>query len=107
MTSNALAGDLNVNVSQLAFSDGYLFANYHGTGTATYDFEQLTLTRMGSDSSNYIEVDANAGIVHATLIGNRLTGDREPAVLELQRQVVGGHRSRLDRKPAAPGCAVG
>lgn len=74
VTSNALAGDLNVNVSQLAFSDGYLFANYHGTGTATYDFEQLTLTRMGSDSSNYIEVDANAGIVHATLIGNRLTG---------------------------------
>jgi len=73
VTSSAIAGDLSVSVSRLGFSDGYVYANYYGTGTATYDFEQLTLTRSASDTANYIEVDANAGVVHATLIGNRIT----------------------------------
>ena len=48
VTSSGLAGDLNVSVSKLSFTDGYLFANYNGTGTANYDFEDLTLTRASS-----------------------------------------------------------
>jgi len=74
ITSPSIAGDLQVSVSRLSFTDGYVFANYNGTGTATYDLRELTLTRAGSDSANYIEVDANHGTINATLYANRLTG---------------------------------
>ena len=74
ITSAPVAGDLNVSISHLSFSDGYVFANYNGAGTATYDLRELTLTRTGSDTANYIEVDANNGTTNATLYGNRLAG---------------------------------
>jgi hypothetical protein len=74
ITSAPIAGDLQVSVSRLSFADGYVFANYNGTGTATYDLRELTLTRVSSDVANYIEVDANAGTTNATLYGNRLNG---------------------------------
>jgi len=74
ITSSAIAGDLQVSASRLGFNDGYVFANYNGTGTATYDLRELTLTRVSSDVANYIEVDANGGTLNATLYGNRLSG---------------------------------
>src|SRR3954469_17943578 len=48
ITSPAIAGDLQVSVSRLSFNDGYVFANYNGAGTATYDLRDLTLTRVSS-----------------------------------------------------------
>ena len=74
VTSAPVAGDLQVSVSRLSFTDGYVFANYNGAGTATYDLRELTLTRVVSDVANYIEVDANNGTTNATLYDNRLTG---------------------------------
>jgi hypothetical protein len=74
ITSAPIAGDLQVSVSRLSFADGYVFANYNGTGTATYDLRDLTLTRVSSNVANYIEVDANSGTTNATLYGNRLSG---------------------------------
>jgi hypothetical protein len=74
ITSAPIAGDLQVSVSRLAFFDGYVFVNYNGTGTATYDLRELTLTRVGSDAANYIEVNANGGTTNATLYANRLSG---------------------------------
>jgi len=76
ITSDSIgAGNLDVTVSHLAFTDGYVFANYNRTGTASYDFEGLTLTRAASNGANYIEVDANNGTVNAKLYNNRLTGE--------------------------------
>jgi len=74
ITSSGIAGDLNVSVSHLSFTDGYVFANYNGVGTATYDFEELALTRAISNSSNYVEIDANSGTIIATLYHNRVIG---------------------------------
>ncbi len=74
ITSAPIAGDLSVSVRGLSFTDGYVFANYNGSGTATYDFENLVLTRASADTANYIEIDANAGTINATLINNRLSG---------------------------------
>jgi len=74
ITSSAIAGDLQVSISRLSFNDGYVFANYNGAGTANYDLRDLTLARVSSDVANYIEVDASAGTINATLYGNRLSG---------------------------------
>ena len=74
VTSSAIAGDLNVSVSRLGFVDGYVFANYNSSGAANYDFEDLDLVRVSSDSANYLEVDANGGTLNATLINNRVLG---------------------------------
>jgi hypothetical protein len=74
VTSSTIAGDLNVNVSRLGFTDGYVFANYNGGGTANYDFEHLSLVRAISDSANYIAVAANGGTLDATLVDNRVAG---------------------------------
>jgi len=73
VTSSAIAGDLHIAVSKLGFADGYVFANYNGGGTASYDFEDLALTRVGSDN-NYIEVQGNGGTTNVTLINNRISG---------------------------------
>jgi len=73
VTSSAIAGDLHISVSKLGFADGYVFANYNGTGTATYDFEDLALARVGSDN-NYIEVQGNGGTTNVTLLNNRISG---------------------------------
>ncbi len=74
VTSSSIAGSLAVSVSHLRFTDGYVFANYNGSSSANYDFEDLVLTRVGNDSANYIEVNANGGTLNATLVNNRLSG---------------------------------
>jgi len=74
ITSSAIAGSLQVSVSRLNFTDGYVFANYNGSGTATYDLRELNLTRVSSDTYNFIELDANHGTVNATIYNNRVSG---------------------------------
>ncbi|QBB70846.1 hypothetical protein ELE36_11040 [Pseudolysobacter antarcticus] len=74
ITSSSIAGNLQISVSRLNFTDGYVFSNYNGTGTATYDLRELNLTRVGSDVYNFIELDANHGTVNATIYNNRVSG---------------------------------
>ncbi len=74
ITSSGIAGNLQVSVSRLNFVDGYVFANYNGSGTATYDLRELNLTRVASDVYNFIELDANHGTMNATIYNNRVSG---------------------------------
>lgn len=74
ITTSSIWGSQTVGVSGLSFTDGYVFVNYQGTGTGTYDLRDLVLTRGVVDSANYIEVTAHAGTVNATLYNNRLSG---------------------------------
>lgn len=74
ITSSSIAGNLQTSVSRVNFTDGYVFANYNGTGTATYDLRELKLTRVSSDAYNFIELDANHGTVNATIYNNRVSG---------------------------------
>jgi hypothetical protein len=74
ITSSAIAGDLGVSVSRLAFDDGYVYVSYNGTGTATYDLRNLVLTHAVIDTQNYILVQATGGTVNATLYDNRVSG---------------------------------
>jgi hypothetical protein len=68
------AGTPNVSVSKLSFSDGYVLATYGGSATATWDFEDLTLTRVSNDVNNYIDIEGNNGTTNVTLINNRVSG---------------------------------
>ena len=74
VTSSGIAGNLNVAVSHLRFANGYVFANYNSSATATYDFEDLTLGNDSSGTATYIEADANGGTINLTLINNRVYG---------------------------------
>ena len=74
ITSSAISGNRNVSVSGFSFTDGYVYANYRGTGTASYDIGKLTLTRQVADTANYIVVRAEAGTVNASVHENRLGG---------------------------------
>jgi len=70
ITSSALSGDRNVTVGGFSFNDGYVFASYRGTGTATYDIGKLMLT---GSAATYLLVKSEAGVVDAHLHENRIT----------------------------------
>lgn len=74
ITTSSIWGSQTVSVSGLSLDDGYVFVNYQGSGTGTYDLRDLVLTRGVVDSANYIEVNAHSGTVNATLYNNRLSG---------------------------------
>lgn len=74
ITSSSLSGDRNVAVGDFSFTDGYVYATYRGTGTASYDIGRMTLTRQASDAANYVLVRAEAGTLNANVHENRLEG---------------------------------
>lgn len=69
ITSSALSGDRNVTVGGFSFDNGYVFASYRGTGTATYDIGKLTLA---GSTATYLFVKAEAGVVNASVHENRV-----------------------------------
>jgi hypothetical protein len=73
ITSSPIAGNQTVSASNLRFVDGYVYVNYSGIGTGSYDLRELSLTRASSDSANYIEVNAS-GTTYVTLYHNRVSG---------------------------------
>ena len=66
--------DIDVRLSGLRFTNGYVTATYGGTGTANFDFRELVLTRAPGAAGNGITVIAYDGTVEAMLYDNRVRG---------------------------------
>ncbi len=73
-TTSSLIGDVTVRISGISLHDAYVSVRYSGTGTGTYDLRDLELEQSGGGASTYIEVEAAAGSVDATLYDNRIRG---------------------------------
>ncbi|WP_257388523.1 DUF7452 domain-containing protein [Tahibacter caeni] len=70
--SAAILGNQAVTLRGLSLSDGYVWAAYNGTGTATFDFSGLVLDQVSSPT--YIRVEGRSGnTVKALLYDNRIT----------------------------------
>lgn len=69
------SGDMTVSLSRLRFTNGYVTATYASTGTASFDFRELVLTRAPGATGNGITVIAYAGTVEAMLHDNRVSGE--------------------------------
>lgn len=83
------SGDIDVRLSRLRFTNGYVTATYAGAGTANFDFRELVLTRAPGASGNGIVVIAYGGTVEAMLYDNRVRGQPlslNSALVELSAQ---------------------
>lgn len=68
------SGDIDVRLSRLRFTNGYVTATYAGAGTAKFDLRELVLTRAAGATGNGIVVIAHSGTVEAMLYDNRVSG---------------------------------
>lgn len=83
------SGDIDVRLSRLRFTNGYVTATYASAGTATFDFRELVLTRAPGATGNGITVIAYDGTVEAMLYDNRVRGQPlslNGALVELSAQ---------------------
>jgi len=74
ITSSSISGDRNVAVSGLSFTNGYVYANYQGTGTSNIDLRGLSLTYAIPAVDNYIRVEALGGTLNAMVYDNQVVG---------------------------------
>ena len=67
-------GNIDVRLSRLRFTNGYVTATYASPGTANFEFRELVLTRAPGATGNGITVIAYDGSVDALLYDNRVSG---------------------------------
>ncbi len=68
------SADMQVGISGLRFSHGFVNVNYFGTGTATVDLRELVFDDAPGVSSGGLQVIAYGGTVNAMVYDNRVTG---------------------------------
>src|SRR5699024_2103052 len=68
------SGDIDVRLSRLRFTNGYVTATYASPGHANFEFRELVLTRAPGATGNGITVIAYEGTVDAMLYDNRVSG---------------------------------
>ena len=80
---------IDVRLSRLRFTNGYVTATYASPGTANFDFRELVITRAPGATGNGITVIAYDGTVEAMLYDNRVSGrplSPNGALVELSAQ---------------------
>ena len=73
-TTSSVIGNVTVRISGISLRDAYVSVRYNGTGTGTYDLRDLDLEQSPGGGFTYIEVEAAAGNVDATIYDNRIRG---------------------------------
>lgn len=73
-------------LTRLHLTDGHVRLRYAGSGTTSYNLSGLIIERGSLAAASYLHVEADAGVVNATVSGSRINGapaDLNAGLIEL------------------------
>lgn len=64
---------VNLTLTRLHLTDGYVRLRFAGSGTATYNVSGMVIERGGLAAASYLHIESGAGVVNASVSGNRIS----------------------------------